>query len=174
MPLNYRQLWCAVAIMAAAPATAGEVTAGSARYYEAAELDRAIAEYLGQPTGRTGGSENPLDPRLRLARCEAPLEFGWHGTPGRTLALSCPAQGGWRIFIAVNAPNRSAQRAAPAVRRGEQITLLIRGRGFSLQSQGLARDTGAVGDWIRIELPHSPEPVRGLIERPGLALLEVQ
>lgn len=148
--------------------------AGSARHYEAAELDSAIADYLGQSAGRTGGAESPLDPRLKLARCEAPLEFGWHGIQGRTLALSCPAQGGWRIFIAVNASNRSPQRAGQAVRRGEQITLLIRGRGFSLQSQGLARDTGAAGDWIRIELPHSSEPVRALIERPGLALLEVQ
>lgn len=168
------RMWSCTAALAGMLLPAGGAAVAQTRHYDAAELDQAVAGFLGQPTGSTGGAKYPLDPRLRLTRCAAPLEFGWYGTPGRTLALSCPDSGGWRIFIAVSAPSRSPSRAEPAVKRGEMITLLIRGRGFSLQGQGLARDPGAVGDWIRVELPHSSEQLRARIERPGLATLPVQ
>lgn len=174
MPRNCRSLWNAAAALAGLLAFTGEAASAQTRHYDAAELDGAVADFLGQPAGSTGGAKNPLDPRLRLVRCSMPLEFGWHGTPGRTLALSCPDSGGWRIFIAVNARNLQPMRAEQAVKRGERITLLVRGNGFTLQGQGLARDPGAVGDWIRIELPHSPEPLRARIERPGLASLRVE
>lgn len=152
----------------------GASAAAQTPYYDTAELDHAVAGFLGQPAGSVGGAKSRLDPRLKLTHCTAPLEFGWHGTPGRTLALSCPDSGGWRIFVAVSGPSRSSLQAPQAVKRGEMISLLIRGRGFSLQGRALARDHGAVGDWIRVELPNSPAPLRARIERPGLASLPAQ
>lgn len=165
------RMWSYTAALAGVFLPAGGAALAQTLHYDAAELNHAIAGFLGQPAGSMGGAKNPLDPRLRLTRCAAPLAFGWHGTPGRTLALSCPDSGGWRIFVAVSAPSRMPLRTEPAVKRGEMITLLIRGRGFSLQGHGLARDPGAVGDWIRVELPNSPTPLRARIERPGLAIL---
>lgn len=152
----------------------GTSAVAQTHHYDTAELDHAVAGFLGQPAGSMGGAKAQLDPRLKLARCAAPLEFGWHGTPGRTLAISCPDSGGWRIFVAVSGPSQSSLEAQQAVKRGEMITLLIRGRGFSLQGRALARDQGAVGDWIRVELPNSPTPLRARIERPGLASLPAQ
>lgn len=160
-----------LAILAGMLLPAGDPALAQSHYYDTAELDLAVAGYLGQPAGSTGGAKSQIDPRLRLSRCTAPLEFGWFGTQGRTLTLSCPDRGGWRIFVAVSGPDRSSSQSQQVVKRGEMITLLIRGRGFSLQGRALAREPGAAGDWIRVELPDSSTSLRARIERPGLASL---
>ena len=64
---------------------------------------------------------------------------------------NAPAPENWRIFIAVdsgggNAP--SARPAPPAIKRGDALTIVVRGRGFSVQQSGEAMENGAVGEWI--------------------------
>lgn len=143
------------------------------RVTDPAEIDRAVAAFTGAATGAPGGARVPADPRLRLAACGGALAVSWH-TPARTaVQVECPGPSSWRIFVAV-APAQggpAAARAAPAVRRGDALTIMVRGRGFSVQQAGEAMEAGGVGDWIFVRTGRKAEGLRARIERPGLAVI---
>jgi len=65
----------------------------------------------------------------------------------------------------------SSARSAPAIKRGDALTIMVRGRGFSVQQAGEAMEDGAVGDWIFVRTARKAEPLRARIERPGLAVI---
>lgn len=136
-------------------------------------IDRAVAAFTGAGTGAPGGARVPADPRLQLAACGGPLAVSWH-TPARTaVQVECPGPSAWRIFVAI-APGQGsspATRAAPAIRRGDALTIMVRGRGFSVQQQGEAMQAGAVGDWIDVRTTRKAEGLRARIERPGLVVI---
>jgi flagella basal body P-ring formation protein FlgA len=48
---------------------------------------------------------------------------------------------------------------------------MVRGRGFSVQQQGEAMESGAVGEWIFVRTARKAEALRARIERPGLAVV---
>lgn len=150
---------------AEAQARAGEVI-------DAATIDRAVAAFTGAPVGTPGGARTASDPRLRLAACAAPLAVSWH-TPSRTaVAVECPGPNAWRIFIAVAAAQGpAAAAAAPVVKRGDALTVVVRGRGFSVQQAGEAMEPGGIGEWITVRTNRKGEPLRARIERPGLAVI---
>lgn len=135
-----------------------------------AAIDRAVADFTGAEIGEVGGARMPADRRLRLAPCAQPLETSWHGRAGSTVAVACAGPQSWRIFISVNAARPAAERA-PAVKRGDPVTVVVRGRGFTVQQSGEAMESGAVGDWIAVRTTRSAEPVRARVERPGLAVI---
>lgn len=141
-----------------------------ASYIAPAEIDRAVEQFTGQPAGSIGGATTPADPRLRLRACKAPLALEWHGVPGRTVAVSCPAHQGWRIYVSILNTAAAAQ-SGPAIKRGETVTLLVRGHGFSVQRQGEATSSGKVGDWISVRTGRRADPVRARVERPGLVVI---
>jgi flagella basal body P-ring formation protein FlgA len=62
-----------------------------------------------------------------------------------------------------------AAQAAIAVKRGDPMTVIVRGRGFTVQQAGEAMENGQIGDWIAIRTAKRGEPLRARIERPGLA-----
>lgn len=148
-------------------AKAGSIT-------DPAMIDRAVAAFTGAATGAPGGARAPSDPRLQLAPCGGSLAVSWH-TPARTaVQVECPGPTSWRIFVAIAPAQGSAaagQRAAPAVKRGDALTVVVRGRGFSVQQQGEAMESGAVGDWIFVRTSKKAEGLRARIERPGLAVI---
>ncbi|WP_252259704.1 flagella basal body P-ring formation protein FlgA [Erythrobacter aurantius] len=135
-----------------------------------AEIDRAVIEFTGVPIGEVGGARVPADRRLRLAACQGPLDLSWHGTRQSTVQVACPGPDPWRIFIATR-PAAQAEAAAKMVSRGDPVTLVVRGRGFSVQQTGEAMEDGAQGDWIAIRTARDATPVRARIERPGLAVI---
>lgn len=137
-----------------------------------AAIDRAVIAFTGAGIGEVGGARVPADRRLRLAACAVPLDLGWYGNGRSSVAVSCPGPNGWRIYVATIAPQQQAA-AERAVKRGDPITVLVRGRGFSVQQTGEAMENGAVGDWIGIRTERQGEPVRARIERPGLAIIPV-
>ncbi|WP_233996838.1 flagella basal body P-ring formation protein FlgA [Porphyrobacter sp. CACIAM 03H1] len=148
--------------------------AAQARVTDPAEIDRAVAAFTGAATGTPGGARVPADPRLRLAACGGALAVSWH-TPAKTaVQVECPGPSNWRIFVAV-APAQggpaAAGRAAPAVKRGDALTIMVRGRGFSVQQSGEAMEAGGVGDWIFVRTGRKAEGLRARIERPGLAVI---
>jgi flagella basal body P-ring formation protein FlgA len=151
---------------------AGAQTPGSTT--DPAAIDRAVAEFTGAAIGTPGGARGPSDPRLRLAGCGGPLAVSWHTTARMAVQVECPGPTAWRIFIAI-APAQgaasAARAAAPAVKRGDAITLVVRGRGFSVQQSGEALQAGAVGDWIDVRTSRKSEALRARIERPGLAVI---
>lgn len=138
-----------------------------------AAIDRAVEAFTGAATGAPGGARMPADPRLQLAPCGGALAVGWH-TPARTaVQVECPGPASWRIFVAINpaAGAPGAARAVPAIKRGDALTVMVRGRGFSVQQPAEAMESGAVGDWIFVRTSRKAEALRARIARPGLAVI---
>lgn len=138
-------------------------------------IDNAVAQFTGAAPGTPGGARAATDPRLQLAPCGGPLAVSWHSPARSAVQVECPGPTSWRIFIAI-APAQggtatAGRAAAPAVRRGEAITLVVRGRGFSVQQGAEALESGAIGDWIGVRANRKADPLRARIERPGLAVI---
>jgi flagella basal body P-ring formation protein FlgA len=150
----------AAALTVAAPATA-------AGFASLEEIDSAVVQFTGAPTGTEGGARLPVDRRLKLARCEAPLALEWYGRTRDTVLVRCPVAGGWRLFVPIaSAP--AAARQEPVVARGESVAIVVRGGGFTLSRQGEAMEAGAVGDWIRVRPAGTRnDPVRVRVIEPG-------
>lgn len=137
-----------------------------------AAIDRAVIEFTGAEIGALGGASMPADRRLRLAACAGPLALDWHGRAHSSVAVSCPGPQSWRIYIAINSPPQQAE-AVRAVERGDPITVVVRGRGFSVRQAGEAMEHGAIGDWIAVRTERQRDPIRARVERPGLAIIPV-
>ncbi len=148
----------------------------AASFTDPAQIDRAVMRFTGANIGEIGGARLPADRRLRLARCASPLVTSWHGRVGQTVRVECPDAGGWRIFVATRSAPSPAQEAKPVkvIKRGDPVTVAVRGRGFSVQQSGEAMGNGAVGDWIAVRTARKQEPVRARIVRPGYAVIPVQ
>ena len=99
------------------------------------------------------------------------MSIGWHAQRRETVLVQCPDAGGWRVFVPVMAAQGVAA-AAPAVLRGEAVTISVAGDGFTVSQPGEAMEAGAVGSWIRVRLAQAGiargEPMRAQIVRPGL------
>jgi len=134
-----------------------------------ATIDRAIEAFTGAAIGEIGGARTATDRRLRLAACDAPLDVSWHGTNRSMVKVECHGSQGWHIFVATT--RAPATAAAPVVSRGDPMTVVVRGRGFSVQQSGEAMASGGIGDWIGIRTARRADPVRARIERPGLAVI---
>ncbi len=139
-----------------------------------AAIDRAVAAFTGAAIGTPGGARMASDPRLQLAPCGGPLAVSWHTPAKSAVAVECPGPTAWRVFVAITpaqGPATAARPAAPAVKRGDAITILVRGRGFSVQQPGEAMEAGMVGDWIEVRTSRKAQGLRARIERPGLAVV---
>lgn len=139
-----------------------------------AMIDSAVAEFTGAAIGAPGGARVASDRRLQLAACGGSLAVSWHTAARTAVQVECPGPTAWRIFVAISpAPGTgaAAAKAAPAVKRGDAITVMVRGRGFSVQQPGEAMQAGAVGDWIEVRTARKGEALRARIERPGLAVI---
>ncbi|MEE4288752.1 MAG: flagella basal body P-ring formation protein FlgA [Erythrobacter sp.] len=185
-PETRSAVWCAIALAVTGHAAPASASAASAQgFLDPAEIDRAVSRHTNAAIGAEGGALAPADARLRLAACAVPLATSWHGTGGQAVRVECPAtregSQGWHIFVATRphrlaeAPQgpRSRTARAPAIKRGDPVTVIVRGRGFSVQQAGEAMENGEVGDWIGIRTTRRAEPVRARIERPGLAIIPV-
>lgn len=138
------------------------------------EIDRAVAAFTGAAVGAPGGARTATDRRLQLAACGGPLAVSWHTAARTAVQVECPGPASWRVFVAISplsGPAAAAAKVPPAIKRGDALTIMVRGRGFSVQQQGEAMEAGAVGDWIFVRTARKAEPLRARIERPGLAVI---
>ncbi|MBV7258903.1 flagella basal body P-ring formation protein FlgA [Erythrobacter sp. WH158] len=140
------------------------------RFTNPAEIDRAVSTFTGAEIGEIGGARSPADRRLRLTQCSAPLFANWHGRGQNTVKVACPDQDGWQVFIATRSQPAAAAKTR-IVKRGDPMTVLVRGRGFTVQQTGEAMESGAVGEWIGVRTARKAAPVQARIERPGLAII---
>lgn len=138
--------------------------AAAAPFADLAQIDRAVTEF-------TGTAAQPVDRRLKLAPCRNPLSLGWHAGRRDTVLVQCPDPGGWRLFVPVPQQAAAAQQA-PAILRGEAVTVLVAGNGFSVAQPGHALESGAVNTWIRIKTA-AAEPLRAQVVRPGLVKVDL-
>lgn len=161
-----RTLACCALAFATAPALAQGQPA------DPAALDLMVEQFTGVGLGQPGGAREPVDRRLRLRPCTGTPQADWHGAPGRTVVLSCPDRGGWRVYVNLVSDTRQADRtarAAPAIGRGDTVTLVVAGPGFAIRRQGEALQAGAVGEWIAVRTVAGGDPVRARIVQPGIA-----
>jgi flagella basal body P-ring formation protein FlgA len=140
-------------------------------------IDREVAAFAGAPIGAPGGAVMPVDRRLRLQSCVAPLAVSWNGLRRDSVRVQCP--GGWRIFVQIANATLGAMAQAPAVSRGDAVTIAVSGDGFTVSQPGEALEGGAVGGWIRVR-PVRPtaasgggrdDTLRAQIVRPGMVAI---
>lgn len=160
--------------------TAAQFAAG-AGFTDLDVVDRQVAAFTGAPMGAPGGAMMPVDRRLRLRACAAPLAVAWNGLRRDSVQVQCPEAGGWRIFVPLaSAGLNGAAAALPAVNRGDAVTIAVNGEGFSVSQPGEALEGGPVGGWIRVRPARSAaasaangETLRAQIVRPGLVAIPV-
>lgn len=144
-------------------------------FIDPAAIEGEVARFTGAATGQPGGAVLPIDRRLRLARCAAPLSLTWRGLRQDMVAVQCP--GGWRLFVALAG---SVQATGPApvigplvIAKGDAVTIVVRGDGYSVSQGGEALEPGAPGAWIRVRAGEKGqvdrnEALRARVVRPGL------
>lgn len=164
-----------------APLLAAVATSAlAAPFADLGALDAEVSRFTGAGIGQPGGATLPADRRLRLAVCRQALALGWNGVRRDSLVVQCPDAGGWKLFVPViAAAQSSAASAAPAILRGEAVTIEASGDGFSVSQPGEALEPGAIGAWIRIRPAGRAdgtrgEPLRAQVVRPGLVSLPVR
>jgi flagella basal body P-ring formation protein FlgA len=124
-------------------------------------LDNRVAAALGANIGEPGGATNPVDRRLRLPACPQPVEIAEPAMGAIT--VRCQPLG-WRIRVplvpngqAATAAAPAGARAAPTIRRGDQIELVAISSGFTVSTLAVAEQDGAPGDRIRVSIVPSAE-----------------
>ena len=87
---------------------------------------------------------------------------------------------GWRIRVSLAGAQRPARRgrrrparrrAAPAIRRGDQIELVAISSGFTVSTLAMADQDGAPGDRIRVRTERRTAPVIGQVLEDGRVAL---
>lgn len=148
--------------------------AAATPFADPVQIDRDVALFTGAQIGLPGGALAPVDRRLRLNACAAPLALSWQSTRQDNVLVQCPDAGGWRLYVPVRSAGDTAQIA---VRRGDAVTISVQGEGFAVTQPGEALEQGGEGDWIRVRpAGRSPsagggDTMRARIIRPGLVSL---
>jgi flagellar basal body P-ring formation protein FlgA len=104
-----------------------------------------------QLAAASGNSAKPLDKRLRLARCPAPIRID----PAQqgALVVRCP-EIGWQLRVATNTAATVNDAASPLlIQRGESVQVAIRGDDFTLSYPATAMEAGRKGDPVRVKFP---------------------
>ena len=156
----------------AVAAIAASTAALAAPFSDLAAIDREVAGFTGVAQGRPGGAALPVDRRLRLNPCTAPVALRWSGPRRETVVVWCPDPGGWRLFVPVLGGGGEA--AAPAIARGDAVTIAVTGAGFAVMQPGEALEGGPVGGWIQVRLAQAQgksRTMRARVVRPGLVSL---
>lgn len=134
------------------------------------EIDRAVMQFTGAPIGQPGGARMPVDRRMRLNACGAPLQLEWYGNGRESVQVRCP-DAGWRIYVAVAQAQQVGQQGGGqiVVSRGETVSIVVEGGGFSLSRQAVAMEEGAIGSWIKVQPTQDKkaDPLRAQVMRPG-------
>lgn len=143
----------------------------SATLADLAVIDRQVEDFTGAAIGGEGGAIQPIDRRLRLNACAAPLVLGWRSARRETVQVRCPDAGGWRLYVPVRAAPRP-EAALPVVNRGDAVTIAVSGPGFTVSRAGEALEAGKQGGWIRVRALSATAPrgqvMRARVVRPGL------
>lgn len=98
-----------------------------------------------------GSGAVPVDRRLRLARCPQGVQI--EAADLRSLSVRCPALG-WRLRVALTNATASSVSSARTllVRRGDPLTVLSNGGGFTVETAGIASEDGVAGASVRAKL----------------------
>lgn len=147
---------------------------------DATEIDRAVMQFTGAGIGQPGGARLPVDRRMRLNPCGVPLQLEWYGKARESVQVQCP-DAGWRIYVAVAQVQQQSQPGQSeadqiVVSKGETVSIVVEGGGFSLSRQAVAMEEGAVGSWIQVRPAQGKkaDPVRAQVVRPGQVAVRIR
>ncbi|MEY3658741.1 MAG: hypothetical protein RL425_1502 [Pseudomonadota bacterium] len=115
------------------------LSAASGPFEDLDALDRQVAAIA---------PAQPIDRRLKLRRCPAPVVIEPFG--GRGLSVSCAAIG-WRIFVAT-APMNTPSQGPLDIRRGDVVSLQVPGEGFVISTSATALDDARAGQMLRLKM----------------------
>lgn len=127
-------------------------------------LEARVVAALGVEIGAPGGPIAPIDRRLKLARCPAPATIDPPALGA--LAIRCEAIG-WRIRVPMTrvAAAPAAAKAEPVVRKGDPVELFVETGTFSVSTEAIAQEDGAMGDRIRVKSdPKSPVMIAEVVD----------
>ena len=182
MPSIIRHLLIAAAGLAAAPASAQS-------FQSIAAVEQQVVAALGAPIGQPGGPARPIDRRLKLTACPAPIivepialgavtvrcqQIGWRlrvpvlqGSGDATAATATATA----TATAIAAPAMRAARAEPIIRRGDPVALVVTTGSFTVSRQAIAEQDGAPGDRIRVRTEPRKPPIVGQVLPDGRVAL---
>lgn len=144
--------FCIVSLLAARPAAAADAE----EHQPVAEITQAARQFLEDRIAETGRHVQPragkLDPRLRLARCDLPLQgFLRNGEEiGRRtiVGVRCSGSIPWKVYVPVDLvemrPVLVARRALPRGHLLSESDLLLEERDVSRLASGFVTDGGEV------------------------------
>jgi flagella basal body P-ring formation protein FlgA len=174
MPSKTRHLLVLAAGLAATPAAAQSFQSIDA-------VEEQVVAALGAPIGQPGGPARPIDRRLKLTSCPAPVIV----EPAVLGAVTVRCQQiGWRLRVPVlqgpgeapvatasnSLPTRVA-RAEPIIRRGDPVSLVVSTGSFTVSRQAVAEQDGAPGDRIRVRTEPRKPPIIGQVLPDGRVAL---
>jgi flagella basal body P-ring formation protein FlgA len=130
-------------------------------------LEARLVAALGADIGTPGGPVAPIDRRLKLARCPAPATIDPPALGA--IAIRCEAIG-WRIRVPLDrggatAAAPMAAKATPLVRKGDPVELFVETGSFSVSTNTVAQEDGAMGDRIRVRSdPKAPVMIAEVVD----------
>lgn len=136
----------AAALLVLLPALLLPALPGPAAASNGAAMLRAEAEAaIGAPVA--------VDPRLQVPDCPGGFRFV-PSAAGRSLRITCPANGWQAIAPVARQPGETAAtpgaRPAPAVRRGDLVTVGYDGPGFRVTVEAVAETSAAAGERVML------------------------
>lgn len=141
---------------------------GIAAFQAPESIDRAVTAFV-EAEGLREPQPRPVDRRLRLKPCSLALLADWHGSSRDTVTVQCPDAGGWRIFVSIRTHSaRAASASAPAVERGDTVTVRITGRGFAVTASGNALSAARTGEWVQVRTHGGKAQLRGQVQGAGI------
>lgn len=124
-----------------------------------------------------GRSAQPIDRRIKLARC--PEQASITAIDANALAVRCSSLG-WRLRVPmVNAPGASRHAAsfarpaavAPVIRRGDNVRVTIDTASFSVSYSAIAAEDGQIGETIALRGDDRKHMLSARVTGPGRARL---
>jgi flagellar basal body P-ring formation protein FlgA len=121
-------------------------------------LEGDLVAQLGAGIGEPGGPAAGIDRRLKLTAC--PTRPSFDAPAMNAVAIRCPATG-WRIRVPLTRGDTAsaAAPAAPVVQRGDAVSVVATGRGFTVSQAGVAQENGAPGARIRVRMDPRKPPI---------------
>ncbi len=164
MPSKIRQIAALAVVFPATPAAAQS-------FQSIDQIEQQVVASLGAAIGQPGGPARPIDRRLRLSACPAPIIVEPVNLGAATVRCQ---QIGWRIRVPVLAESNPAEAASPVtraaartakaepiIRRGDPVSLVVTTGSFTVSRQAVAEQDGAPGDRIRVRTEPRQPPIVG-------------
>lgn len=160
MTRNFRSALIPIALLLGTAAQAQ-----TAAFENIDRLEARVVAALDADIGVPGGPATPIDRRLKLARCPSPATIDPPALGA--VAIRCEAVG-WRIrvpLMRLAAAPAAAVKAELVIRKGDPVELYVETGGFSVSTEAIAQEDGAMGDRIRVKSdPKAPIMIAEVVD----------